>query len=136
MVNFVQKQFSEEDKHLFLSFICQIEGWKTKCKNLHWAAPKKNIHEYLDAFLEVLSSYQDTLAETYMGILGQMGPDDVEGLKCSSRDAMDFIDEVSEMTQKFYERIPEGTEFKGITGETESLIKDIQKYKYLFGLCF
>ena len=32
---------------LFISFLNQLEGWKTKCKNLHWAAPKKNIHVYL-----------------------------------------------------------------------------------------
>ena len=31
---------------LFIDFLNQIEGWKTKCKNLHWAAPKKNIHVY------------------------------------------------------------------------------------------
>ena len=28
----------------FINFLNQLEGWKTKCKNLHWAAPKKNIH--------------------------------------------------------------------------------------------
>ena len=38
----------------FINFLNQLEGWKTKCKNLHWAAPKKNIHVYLDEFLEVL----------------------------------------------------------------------------------
>lgn len=27
----------------FINFLNQLEGWKTKCKNLHWAAPKKNI---------------------------------------------------------------------------------------------
>ena len=32
----------------FINFLNQLEGWKTKCKNLHWAAPKKNIHVYLD----------------------------------------------------------------------------------------
>lgn len=42
---------------LFIDFLNQIEGWKTKCKNLHWAAPKKNIHVYLDEFLEILSDY-------------------------------------------------------------------------------
>lgn len=35
----------------FINFLNQLEGWKTKCKNLHWAAPKKNIHVYLDEFL-------------------------------------------------------------------------------------
>ena len=59
---------------LFIDFLNQIEGWKTKCKNLHWAAPKKNIHVYLDEFLEILSDYQDSLAEGYMGILGTILP--------------------------------------------------------------
>ena len=26
---------------LFISFLNRLEGWKTKCKNLHWAAPIK-----------------------------------------------------------------------------------------------
>ena len=56
----------------FINFLNQLEGWKTKCKNLHWAAPKKNIHVYLDEFLDILSDYQDGLAEGYMGILGKM----------------------------------------------------------------
>ena len=47
----------------FISFLNRLEGWKTKCKNLHWAAPKKNIHVYLDEFLSILSDYQDSLAE-------------------------------------------------------------------------
>lgn len=53
---------------LFIDFLNQIEGWKTKCKNLHWAAPKKNIHVYLDEFLEILSDCQDSLAEGCMDI--------------------------------------------------------------------
>lgn len=26
---------------LFINFINKLEGYKTKCKNLHWSAPKK-----------------------------------------------------------------------------------------------
>lgn len=66
---------------LFIDFLNQIEGWKTKCKNLHWAAPKKNIHVYLDEFLEILSDYQDSLAEGYMGILGKMQPNASKALQ-------------------------------------------------------
>ena len=55
---------------LFISFLNKLEGWKTKCKNLHWAAPKKNTHVYLDEFLYILGDYQVGLAEGYLGILG------------------------------------------------------------------
>ena len=27
---------------IFIQFLNKLEGWKTKCKNLHWSAPKKN----------------------------------------------------------------------------------------------
>ena len=63
---------SPTGSQFFINFLNQLEGWKTKCKNLHWAAPKKNIHVYLDEFLNILSDYQDGLAEGYMGILGKM----------------------------------------------------------------
>lgn len=56
----------------FVEFLNKLEGYKTKCKNLHWAAPKKNIHVYLDDFLSIVSDYQDSLAEDYQGILGHI----------------------------------------------------------------
>jgi hypothetical protein len=135
MILFKQKQYAEEDKSIFLGFIDKLEGYKSKCKNLHWAAPKKNIHTYLDDFLEIISDYQDTLAEGYMGILGKMGPSDVSAVPCDANDALSFIEHLSDDTKEFYGTIPGGTEFKGLTSETEVFIQNINKYKYLFRLC-
>jgi hypothetical protein len=119
----------------FINFLNQLEGWKTKCKNLHWAAPKKNIHVYLDEFLDILSDYQDGLAEEYQGLLGHMQPNAIKGVESSSLNAIDFISEVKQGTLKFYSRIPEGIEFSGIKSECETFIHNILKYKYLFELC-
>ena len=119
----------------FINFLNQLEGWKTKCKNLHWAAPKKNIHVYLDEFLDILSDYQDGLAEEYQGLLGHMQPNAIKGVESSSFNAIDFISEVKQGTLKFYSRIPEGIEFSGIKSECETFIHNILKYKYLFELC-
>ena len=119
----------------FINFLNQIEGWKTKCKNLHWAAPKKNIHVYLDEFLEVLSDFQDTLAEGYMGILGKMQPNVIKGIPSDTLNAYDFISEVKSATISFYDKIPQETIYKGITSECEVFIQNINKYDYLFHLC-
>jgi hypothetical protein len=119
----------------FINFINQLEGWKTKCKNLHWAAPKKNIHEYLDAFLEIISNYQDSLAEGYMGILGKMQPNAIKGVACDCLNATDFIAEVKINTIDFYNGIPKDTLYKGITSDCEAFIQNINKYDYLFSLC-
>ena len=119
----------------FINFLNQLEGWKTKCKNLHWAAPKKNIHVYLDEFLSVLSDYQDGLAEGYMGILGKMQPNVIKGVPSDALNAIDFIEEVKAATLDFYKSIPEDIVYKGITSECETFIQNINKYKYLFSLC-
>lgn len=119
----------------FINFLNQLEGWKTKCKNLHWAAPKKNIHVYLDEFLGILSDYQDSLAEEYQGLLGHMQPNVIKGTPCGCLNAIDFINEVKSNTYKYYDNIPEGTSYAGIKSECETFIHNILKYKYLFELC-
>lgn len=119
---------------VFINFLNQLEGWKTKCKNLHWAAPKKNIHVYLDEFLDVLSDYQDGLAEEYQGILGKMQPNAIKGISSDTLNASDFINEVKYKTLEFYKKLPQDVEYKGIVSECETFIHNINKYKYLFGL--
>lgn len=120
---------------MFIDFLNKLEGWKTKCKNLHWAAPKKNIHVYLDDFLEILSDYQDGLAEGYMGILGKMQPNVIKGTPSEVLNAFDFISEVKYNTITFYESLPKDTIYKGIASECETFIQNINKYDYLFHLC-
>ena len=119
----------------FINFLNRLEGWKTKCKNLHWAAPKKNIHVYLDEFLSILSDYQDSLAEGYMGVLGKMQPNVIKGTSSDTLNAIDFINEVRGATVVFYDKIPQETVYKGIASECETFIQNINKYKYLFELC-
>lgn len=118
----------------FINFLNQLEGWKTKCKNLHWAAPKKNIHVYLDEFLEVLSEYQDSIAEDYQGILGHMNPNVIKGIPSDSLTAIEMIMEIKKGTCDFYTAIPEDTCYVGIKSETENFIHNLNKYKYLFEL--
>ena len=113
-------------EQFFINFINKLEGFKTKCKNLHWSAPKKNIHVYLDEFLDVISDYQ--------GILGHMQPNAIEGVKSQSLNAIDFINEVKIATETFYNNIPSDTCYVGIKSETETFIHNIFKYKYLFEL--
>lgn len=131
----IDEENTENSSQLFINFLNQIEGWKTKCKNLHWAAPKKNIHVYLDEFLDVLNGYQDGLAEGYMGIEGKMQPNVIKGIPCDCLNANDFINVVRANTLIFYKKIPQDVVYKGITSECETFIQNINKYKYLFSLC-
>ena len=130
-----RENISPTGSQFFINFLNQLEGWKTKCKNLHWAAPKKNIHVYLDEFLSILSDYQDGLAEEYQGLLGHMQPNIIKGVESNTLNAIDFIKEVKERTEEFYNKVPEGISYAGIKSECETFIHNIFKYKYLFELC-
>lgn len=120
----------------FVDFICQLEGWKTKCKNLHWAAKKNNIHVRLDEFLEIISDYQDTVAEGIIGVLHtHLGPNDVKGDPGNITNANDFIDDVLTKTLDFYIQIPDDSQYAGLKSECETFIFNVNKYSYLFSLC-
>lgn len=120
---------------LYINFLCQIEGWKTKCKNLHWAAQNDSIHRRLDDLADVLSSYQDALAEDYMGINGRVRPDILTGISSNVIEPNTFISEIIENTLGFYSQIDSSVVYAGIKSETETFIHNLNKIKYLFSLC-
>ena len=129
-------RLTQNDTQVYIDFLCRLDGWKTRCKNLHWAAPKKNIHVYLDEFLDVLSDFEDALAEDIMGILGsRLGPTSVNGTQCLSSNALDLINDVNNATIIFYKKIQDNPNYAGIKSETETFIHNIKKYNYLFNLC-
>lgn len=120
----------------FVQFINKLEGWKTKCKNLHWAASENNVHVRLDEFLDIISDYQDTVAEGIMGVLNtHLGPNDVKGDPGTSTDAMMLVQEVKNETLNFYANIPQDPIYAGLKSECETFIQNINKYSYLFSLC-
>lgn len=119
----------------FVQFICQLEGWKTKCKNLHWSADKNNIHVRLDEFLKVLSDYQDIIAEGIMGALcTHLGPNDIKGDPGTITCPMEFICDVQAKTLEFYSTIPDEPLYAGLKSEHETFIQAVNKYAYLFSL--
>ena len=124
----------------FINYINVLEGAKTKIKNLHWGAKnlpnadKRGAHLYLDDFLGIVSDFQDTIAESSSGILGEMDLNDISGIGMTSTTPRDLINTLLDKTVSFYDNMPSGTQYVGIKSETETFIKDLTKYKYLFRL--
>lgn len=124
----------------FINYINVLEGAKTKIKNLHWGAKnlpnadKRGAHLYLDDFLGIVSDFQDTIAESSSGILGEMDLNAISGIGMTSTTPRDLINTLLDKTVSFYDNLPSGTQYVGIRSETEVFIKDLTKYKYLFRL--
>lgn len=122
-------------KSKVIKFLNILEGYKTRCKNLHWSAPNRGTHIYLDEFLQIISDYQDGLAEGAMGIIGPFSYDSIKGEYIDIDEAIQLALHLRAETLLFYEQIPDVTLCKGLVSECETFIQNINKYIYLFGLC-
>lgn len=122
------------DKEI-IHFLNILEGYKTRCKNLHWAADNINTHEYLDKFLDEISQFQDSIAEGYLGIKGSLNNDDIRGVFIKADSAFELVFKLRGDLIYFYEILPDTPLFKGIISECDDFIQVINKYKYLFSLC-
>jgi hypothetical protein len=124
----------------FINFLNILEGVKTKIKNLHWAALKLPVnerleeHQILDDLLDIVSDYQDKIAEFSQGVLGHMDMDVIQGTYFKVQSIAVLVKYILEKTIPFYENIPKETVWVGLKSETETFIFNVGKYKYLFEL--
>lgn len=124
----------------YIDFINVLEGVKTRIKNMHWAAKrisnsdKRGVHLYLDELLPIIADFQDMLAETSQGIYGSMNLDSISGVAFQASNPKELVQYIQDRTSEFYSAIPVSNTEVGIKSETEVLIKDLEKYQYLFSL--
>ena len=136
----IENENSSNDLEFFISFLSTLETAKKKCKNLHWAAKnievtdKRGSHLYLDDFLDVIASTQDTIAEISQGILGSMQPNDITQTEMEVNTPLELVMQLIDSTKNFYTKIPSDVSFVGIKAEIETFIGSLFKYKYLFEL--
>lgn len=132
-----QRLFSDLDSSVVLQYLGRLSGFISRAKSLHWGARGKDIHEYLDGLWKELYEFQDTVAEGFMGIGGQFAAQDIPYIPADEKiNPQAFIKEVEDKTLEFYNLLPaDDPRYKGLSGEVESFIQTIEKYKYLFGLC-
>lgn len=122
------------NQQFFLTYVNALEGAMTKCKNFHWAATNLQIHEKLGDFLDKLDKYQDKIAESYMGILGQMQINVVQGSFPAVETPKEMLDVLEDKVQLFLEQLPKNAVYAGIKSETENFLLEIDSYNYLFSL--
>jgi len=128
------KELANSGVGYFINYLNILEGYKTKIKNLHWAAFGLNIHVKLDDLLGTLDGYQDSIAEDCMGIYGKMAPNVISGVACSHIDPLSTLEGLKEKVITFYDGLEIKAEMSGIKSETEVFIHDLNKFTYLFKL--
>lgn len=133
---------SSARQDFFLDYLNFLEAIKTSCKAFHWGImntiiqSKRGAHIYLDEFLNIISDYQDMIAETSQGILGSyITPNNVKAKSIKELESPnDLCKYLLDNVLIFYNKLNQPS-YVGIKSETETFIKDIQKYNFLFTLC-
>lgn len=121
-----------DNKSGLMSFINELEGYKTRFKNLHWSAQNDAIHVRIDELSSELASFQDEVAEVIQGVYGQFGPNVLSGTPVSQPNPIDALKDLQISVANFHKSIIDKPELIGLVASVESFMTVLNKYTYLF----
>lgn len=119
-------------KKYILSFICDLEGWKTAIKQLHWAANSLSQHQLCDDIATIISDYQDKISEVEQSISGKFPLNNLKGTPYKITNLKKFVEDVISGVNSFYSKLKnEGDKYIGMRSDTEAVLSDLQRQLYL-----
>lgn len=122
-------------------FLSRLEGYKTKIKNLHWSAAllpyneKDRLHVHLDEVLELVSDFQDVIAENYMGLFGVLPVGFLNGVQPETNDPLELLRIIMADLEAFHATWESDTRYIGMINAVEDLLQNLPVKKYLIMQC-
>jgi hypothetical protein len=119
-------------KKYILSFICDLEGYKTAIKQLHWDANSLSQHQLCDDIATIISDYQDKVSEVEQSISGRLPINNLKGTPYKITNLKKFVEDVISGVNSFYSKLKkEGDKYIGMRSDTEAVLSDLQRQLYL-----
>ena len=119
-------------KKYILSYICDLEGWKTAIKQLHWDANSLSQHQLCDDIATIISDFQDKVSEVEQSISGKLPVNNLKGTPYKITTLKKFVQDVISGTKTFYHKLQkEGDAYIGMRSDTEAVLSDLQRQLYL-----
>lgn len=119
-------------KKYILDFICELEGFKTGIKSLHWDANSLSQHQLCDDIATTISDYQDKVSEVEQSISGKLPLNNLKGTPYKATTLKKFVEDVISSTNSFYSKLKkEGDKYIGMRSDTEAVLSDLQRQLYL-----
>jgi DNA-binding ferritin-like protein len=119
------------EKEEFQTLINQLEGYKTKFREFHWAAETKQEHVVCDECITEVTEFQDQFAESGFSIFGknQVGELVPEFIGTTSTDET-ILSAIADITV-VKELIMDDVQFCGISAIIDEIIVKLQKFRTL-----
>jgi hypothetical protein len=128
---------SQASQNPMVGFICLLEGFKSKIKNLHWATTEgMPEHEEYDSLYKDIHDFEDDIQEQSMGMYGQIRPDVIHPIESDSIDSISLVDSILSSVYSFYQNnLVEGIAVAGLRSSFDQFIGQMNKRKYRFNIC-
>lgn len=118
-------------KDFVLDFISQLEGYKTRIKELHWDEDSLPGHELAGDIEKMICDFEDSVAEDLQGVFGEdIKVKTIHPYKVESNTLKEFVDSLKNSTMLFYKKL-DGDDYIGARSEVEGFIHNINVKKYL-----
>ena len=114
-----------------MQYLCNLEGYKVKLKNLHWSATCMSIHTRIDELTDELNEFEDLLAETYQGIYTQFDSNFLRASIETSDNIYTLVDKLLLETKILHSGISEMGDEVILKSIVEDFISYLYKFKYL-----
>lgn len=117
-----------------LNFENRIQGYKTRVKELHFAAKKRSLHVIMDDFNKWLEDFEDNVMEDAQAIHGQYRPGELSPVLPKGMTEDDLLREIRAdllNMKDFFEKQPMYT---GCLNELEDFFHLVNKTIYLVRL--
>lgn len=112
------------------NYLCDLEGYMIKSKELHWLEKNEHLHETLGDIKYTLNNHQDTMAESLFASYPSFQINEFMPNICVAGNINELIESIE--TSIFYMRdLLNESDDLGIKPLIENLIIDMNRYKYL-----
>ena len=119
-------------KKYIIKFICDLEGFKTGIKQIHWASKNLSQHKLCDDIASAIADYQDKVSEVEQSIHGKFPMNQLKPTPYHITTLKEFMDDVIKDVNDFYKKLQkEGEEYIGMRSDTEAVLSDLQRLSYL-----
>ena len=129
------KQVELPAEECVLEYIRKIEGYRIRILEMHWSAKSHSLHVLADSLIDDLESYEDSIAEDFMGIVGyriQVGA--VVPRLPKSTEIKALIDEIVNDSLALKGKISALLRYAGILNLIDDCVHTLNKSKYLADL--
>jgi hypothetical protein len=117
--------------HMFIRLIAQMDGFRTRLEEIHWATKSMSTHKLVDDIQDALKKHQDSIAEDLQGEFGDIEVGTIRPLLPVSEELVPLLKEMKYELVVLPLNCIEGDLFTGLKSELEGFYHKLNVFIYL-----